>query len=74
MAAVRLRGVEWVRGVTDVLSAVKHSEGQTRQKIPRREIASHWADLEASLGPQVAVDVLQLGDVVLSVVTELGQL
>ena len=73
VTAVRLRRVERVGGVSDVLSAVEHSEGQAGQEVSRGQVPGNWPHLEARLGPEVPVDVLQLGDVVHSVVTEVNQ-
>ena len=60
--------------VTDVLGAVEHPEGQPREEVPGAEVASHRPHLEACLPPQVGVDVLQLGNVVLPVLAEPLQL
>ena len=60
--------------MSDVLSAVEHSEGQTGQEVSGGQVASHGPHLEAGLAPEVPVDVLQLGDVVHSVVTEVDQI
>ena len=43
----RLRGVEGVRAVADVLSAVEHSVGQSRQEVPRAQVSGHWPHREA---------------------------
>ena len=58
----------------DVLSAVEHPEGQAGEEVPGAEVARHWPHLEACLPPEVGVDVLQLGDVVLPVLAEPLQL
>ena len=59
--------------MSDVLSAVEHPEGQAGEEVPGAEVARHWPHLEARPPPEIGVDVLQLGDVVHSVVTEVNQ-
>ena len=39
VAAVRLRRVEGVTAVADVLRTVEHAEGQPCQEVPRGEVA-----------------------------------
>lgn len=46
--------------MADVLSAVEDPEGQAGQKVPRRQVASHWSQLEASLALQERAHVFQL--------------
>ena len=60
--------------MADVLSAVEHPEGQAREEVPGAEVARHRPHLEPRPPPEVGVDVLQLGDVVLSVLAEPLQL
>lgn len=43
----RFRGVEGVRAMADVLSAVEHSVGQSCQKVPGAQVASHRPHGEA---------------------------
>ena len=58
----------------DVLGAVEHSEGQSREEVSGAEVPRHRPHLEPGLPPEVGVEVLQLGDVVLPVLTEPLQL
>lgn len=44
----RLRGVHGRGGVTDVLRALKHPEGQTAQEVSGRQQPGNWAQLETS--------------------------
>ena len=46
----------------DVLSAVEHPEGQSREEVSGREVSGDGANLEARLPLQVLVDVVQLRD------------
>ena len=54
MAAIRLRRVERVALVADVLRAVEHAEGQTGQEVTWRQIPGHGADLEPRLAPEIS--------------------
>lgn len=44
----RLRRVHGSRGVTDVLCALKHPEGQTAEEVSGRQQAGDWTQLETS--------------------------
>lgn len=44
---LRLRSVEWVGAVPDVLRAVEHPEGQACQEVSGGEVACHGPDGEA---------------------------
>ena len=61
---LRFWSVEWIRWMSDVLSAMKYSESQASQKISRWQISSHRSDLKSSLLFQINTDVLQLGNIV----------
>lgn len=43
----RLRSVERVGAVADILSAVKHSVGQTSQEVSGGQVTCHWSNSEA---------------------------
>lgn len=66
-AYLRFGSIEGVRRMSDILRAVKYPEGQSRKKIPWTQVTSDWPQLKPRLPFQKNVNVLKLGDVVLSV-------
>ena len=54
----------------DVLGAVEHPEGQAGEEVPGAEVPRHRPHLEARLPPEIGVEVLQLGDVILPVLAK----
>ena len=40
--------VQWFGAMTDVLSGMKHSEGQTSQEVTRGQKASNWSKAKTS--------------------------
>ena len=58
VAAVRLRGVERVGAMPDVLGAVEHPKSQAAEEVPGAEVTCYWANLKASLPLKVLIDVL----------------
>ena len=50
----------------DVLSGGKHSKGESIEEISCRDPANHRPELPTRLGLQVARNVLQLGNIILS--------
>lgn len=73
VAAVRLRRVERVRRVADVLRAVEDAEGEPGQEVARRQVPGDGAQLKPGSGLQKAAHVLQLRQVVLAVAAVLDQ-
>lgn len=59
--------------MSNVLRAVEHAKSQSREKVPRRQIASDRTNLESCLPLQELADVLQLRNVVLAISTVLDQ-
>ena len=62
---LRLRRVERIRTVSNVLGAVKDPESQPSQKVSWREVSCHRPDLKTRFLLQIIVHVLQLWDIVL---------
>lgn len=74
MAAIWLRCVERIAGVSDVLRAMEHSKSQTREKVARRQITSDGPKLKSSFPFQKHADVLKLGQIVLTIPAILDEL
>lgn len=67
MAHVWLGGVQGFARVADVLRGVEDAEGETSEEIAGTQETSNGAESESRAVPQEVRNVLQLGNVVLSV-------
>lgn len=71
---LRFRCVERIRWMSYVLCAMEHSERQARKEVPRRQVTSNRTQLKASFTLQKYIDVLQLGQIILTIAAILLQL
>lgn len=56
-----------------VLSAMEHSESQTRKEVPWRQVTGNRTQLKASFTLQKYIDVLQLWQIILTITAILNQ-
>lgn len=56
----------------DVLCGGEHPEGESIEKVSRRNPTNHWPELPTCLRLQVARNILKLGNIVLSELQKFG--